>query len=127
ATEQRGVDRAARRGRRAVRAGAGRRRDAASPADRGAGHGAGRSRKFDCADRPAGSLRRRTTATEKRSAVARKQRPEDASRATDERSVTTHGFESRSTRELPSYETLLLECVETHVLVVTLNRPQALN
>jgi enoyl-CoA hydratase/carnithine racemase len=41
--------------------------------------------------------------------------------------VTTDGFESRGTRELPSYETLLLECVDTHVLVVTLNRPQALN
>ncbi len=41
--------------------------------------------------------------------------------------MTTDGFESRGTRELPSYETLLLECVDTHVLVVTLNRPQALN
>lgn len=29
--------------------------------------------------------------------------------------------------ELPSYETLLLGCPEAHVLVVTLNRPQALN
>lgn len=41
--------------------------------------------------------------------------------------MTTDGLESRGTRELPSYETLLLECVDAHVLVATLNRPQALN
>lgn len=33
----------------------------------------------------------------------------------------------RGMRELPFYETLLLERPETHLLVVTLNRPQALN
>lgn len=35
--------------------------------------------------------------------------------------------EARGLRELPSYPTLLLESPEAHLLVVTLNRPQALN
>ncbi len=41
--------------------------------------------------------------------------------------MNTDGLGLRGLRELPSYETLLLECVDTHVLVATLNRPQALN
>lgn len=41
--------------------------------------------------------------------------------------MTTDPSGSRGMREMPSYETLLLDSPQAHVLVVTLNRPQALN